>query len=83
MYCDTSLIIPVLEQRFPPEKGFPTIYPRRKGGGNPDTGMVRALTTYYVDRSLFKLGADSLPWDKFKPDFIEDRSKVGSPQELS
>ena len=55
VYCDTSLIISVLEQRFPPENGYPTIYPMREDGGSPDTGMIRALTTYYMDRPLYGL----------------------------
>ena len=76
MYCDTSLIVPVLEYHYSAEKGFPTIYPKRKDGGGPDTGMVRALATYYMDRPLFSLASSSLPWNRFQRGFIEDRSKV-------
>ena len=76
VYCDTSLILPILEQHFPVEKGYRSIYPKRKDGGNPDTGMVRALSTFYMDRPLFSLASNSLPWDKFARDFIEDRGKV-------
>lgn len=76
VYCDTSLIAPVLERRFPPEQGFPTLFPLRKDGTKCDTGLVKAFTTFYTDRVLFPPAANTLPYDKFPKAFVEDRSKV-------
>lgn len=41
VYCDSNLIASVLERNFTPEQGFGTIFPRRKGGGTADTGMIK------------------------------------------
>lgn len=76
VYCDTALISNALERAFGPSQGFPTLYPKRKDGGKADTGMVKALTTFYVDRPLFSLATQCLPYDKFTPEFIADRTKV-------
>ncbi|KAI5124958.1 hypothetical protein M0805_007385 [Coniferiporia weirii] len=75
VYCDTSLIISMIERHFSEREGFPTLFPSRKDGGKADTGMIKALATFYVDRPLFNLASTSLPYKKFAPEFIEDRSK--------
>ncbi|PPQ72196.1 hypothetical protein CVT26_006927 [Gymnopilus dilepis] len=75
VYCDTSLIVSVLEQRFPAEKGFETIFPAQKHGGKPDTGLIKALSKFYADDNLFALAAELLPWTKFPPSFVADRSQ--------
>ncbi|CAL1701069.1 unnamed protein product [Somion occarium] len=74
VYCDTSLIASVLERRFPPSEGYKSLFPPRKGGGKADTGLVKALTMYWTDRAVFPLAANSLPYSKFPPAFIKDRS---------
>ena len=76
VYCDTSLIASVLESRFPPSEGYGTLFPPRVGGGKTDTGMVLALMMYWTDRTVFPLGAISLPFAKFPKSFVEDRASV-------
>ncbi|KAH9852892.1 hypothetical protein C2E23DRAFT_824073 [Lenzites betulinus] len=74
VYCDTTIIAAVLERRFPPSEGYPTLFPARKGGGKADTGMVKALSMSYADRAIFPLAAENLPYAKFTPEFVNDRS---------
>ncbi|KAM5545536.1 hypothetical protein V8D89_000574 [Ganoderma adspersum] len=74
VYCDSSLITSVLERNFNPAQGYATIFPKRKGGGTADTGMIKALAMSYADRALGSLGSQTLPYDKFKQDFLDDRS---------
>ncbi|EIW61458.1 uncharacterized protein TRAVEDRAFT_162670 [Trametes versicolor FP-101664 SS1] len=74
VYCDTSLIAAVLERRFPPSEGYATFFPARKGGGKADTGMIKALSFSYGDRTVFPLAAENLPYKKFPPEFLKDRS---------
>ena len=71
----SSLIISVLERRFPSSAGYGTLFPRGKHGRSSDTGLIKAFSKYYVDK-IFSLGPLLLPWDKFNPDFIKDRSTV-------
>lgn len=75
LYCDTSLIAPVLERRFPESQGYPTLFPRRKGGGSADTGLIKALASFYFDRAVFPLPASSMPYNKFPESFLKDRSE--------
>ncbi|TBU49003.1 hypothetical protein BD309DRAFT_883205 [Dichomitus squalens] len=75
VYCDSSLIANVLERNFTPEQGFGTIFPKRKGGGTADTGMIKAFAMSYGDRTLGAIATQMLPYHKFKPDFLDDRSK--------
>lgn len=72
---EPSLIVSALERLFPTSAGYPTLFPRRKDGGNPDTGLVKAFSKYYVDE-LFGIGASLLPWTKFPAAFVEDRKSV-------
>ncbi|KAI0353460.1 hypothetical protein OH77DRAFT_1457917 [Trametes cingulata] len=74
VYCDSSLIATVLERRFPPSEGYGTLFPARKGGGKADTGMIKALSMTYADRAVFPLAAENLPYKKFAPEFVKDRS---------
>ncbi|KAH9948342.1 hypothetical protein B0H21DRAFT_805801 [Amylocystis lapponica] len=74
VYCDTSLIASVLERRFPASDGYGTLFPPRKGGGRTDTGMIKAFVMSYADRTLFTLAAECLPYHKFEPQFVKDRS---------
>ena len=76
VYCDSSLIAAVLERRFPPSAGFGTLFPKRKGGGNADTGVIKAFSMTYADRVLGTLGSQMLPYHKFKQDFLDDRTAV-------
>lgn len=78
VYCDSSLIASVLERNFTPEQGFGTIFPKRKGGGTADTGIIKAFAMSYADRALGTLGSQTLPYHKFKPEFLNDRSNVGN-----
>ncbi|KAI0722226.1 hypothetical protein C8T65DRAFT_600032 [Cerioporus squamosus] len=74
VYCDSSLIASVLERRFPPSEGYGTLFPTRKGGGRADTGMIKAFAMSYADRTLGQLGSQTLPYHKFTPEFLDDRS---------
>lgn len=76
VYCDTGLISSVIERRFSQEDGHGTIFPKRKGGGLSDTGMIKAFVLSYTDSTLFPLGAASLPYEKMPEAFIKDRSLV-------
>lgn len=76
VYCDTNLIAPILERRFPPRDGYGTIYPNRKGSDKADTGMINALSRHYGDTVLFPYGFPLLPWEKFDDNYVQDRSAV-------
>ena len=76
VYCDSSLIASVLERNFTPAQGFGTIFPKRKGAGTADTGMIKAFAMSYADRTIGAIGTQMLPYHKFKPDFLDDRSNV-------
>ncbi|EAU84754.2 hypothetical protein CC1G_00273 [Coprinopsis cinerea okayama7 len=75
IYCDTSLIVSTLERRFPASQGFGTLFPARNNGGTPDTGLIKAFSKFYIDRSLFSVAALLLPWEKLPPAFLKDRSE--------
>ncbi|OCH88277.1 hypothetical protein OBBRIDRAFT_889230 [Obba rivulosa] len=75
VYCDSSLIAPVLERRFPPSEGYGTIFPKRKGGGNSDPGIIKAYSTFYVEKVISSLVSKSIPFHKFGPAFVKDRSE--------
>jgi len=76
IYADTSLIVSTLERRYPASAGYGTLFPPRKGGGLSDTGMVKALVMYYFDRTVFPLGALSMPYQRFPETFVKDRADV-------
>jgi hypothetical protein len=78
IYYDTSLIVSVLERRFPPSAGFGTIFPTRINSDKADTGLVKALVKHYNDAFLISKAAGLLEWDKFPESFLKDRSDVGS-----
>ena len=79
VYCDSNLMVSVLERRFPPSAGFGTLFPKRNGGGKADTGLIKALSLSWADRVLGSLGSQMLPYNKFKQDFLDDRSGVRVP----
>lgn len=80
IYADTSLIASTLERRYPASAGYGTLFPPRKGGGSSDTGMVKALVMYYFDRTVFPLGALSMPFQRFPETFVKDRADyMGKP----
>lgn len=76
VYADTSLIASTLERRYPASDGYETLFPRRKGGGSSDTGMIKTLAMYYFDRAVFPLATYSLPFNKFPEAFLKDRGDV-------
>lgn len=76
VYCDTSLIASVLERRFPASQGYKPLFPARAGGGKVDTGLTKALSTYWSDGTLFRLFGNSLPYAKLDANFVKDRSAV-------
>lgn len=76
IYCDTSLIADVLERRFPTSEGYGTIFPPRVGTNKADTGLAKAVTVYWNDKVVFPLGGNSLPYDRFDANFVQDRSQV-------
>ncbi|KAJ7700046.1 hypothetical protein B0H17DRAFT_1158065 [Mycena rosella] len=79
VYCDTSLIASALERRFPPSRGYGTIFPNKKHGGGADTGLVKAFAKYWPDTALFYLAPCLLPWETIPPAFIKDRSTLMGP----
>ncbi|KAJ3801598.1 hypothetical protein GGU11DRAFT_717396 [Lentinula aff. detonsa] len=76
IYCDTSLIVAALERRFPTSKGFGTIFPPKKHGGSPDTGLLKAFTRHYADTVLFNWATILLPWNRFPEPFLKDRRMI-------
>ena len=78
VYCDTSLIAPALEKRFPASQGYGTLYPPRVGGGKADTGLALVLKMYWSDRTVFPLAVTGIPWKKFPQEFLDDRASVRS-----
>jgi glutathione S-transferase len=78
VFVDTSLIVNALERRFPASAGFGTVYPDRKGGSGRDTGLIKALATFYADRTVFPLATMLLPWDTLPEAFVKDRSSVNT-----
>ncbi|KAK7037545.1 hypothetical protein VNI00_011037 [Paramarasmius palmivorus] len=72
IYCDTSLMIPVLERRFPASK---SIFPPRKGGGAPDRGLIRAFSKYFGDDAMLPAAVPLVPWEHTDPVLVKDRIK--------
>ncbi|KAJ7179147.1 hypothetical protein C8R46DRAFT_1211747 [Mycena filopes] len=79
IYCDTSLIASALERRFPATRGYGTIFPNRKHGADADTGLIKAFAKHWADTVLFPFAPLLLPWEKFPPAFIKDRSTLSGP----
>ena len=79
VYCDTSLIVPKLEERVSPSVRFPSVYPPRKDSDKVDLGIIKAFAMTYTDRTLFPLGASLLPYGKLGDAFLKDRSAVSHP----
>ncbi|KAF5387812.1 hypothetical protein D9615_000378 [Tricholomella constricta] len=73
VYCDTSLIVSALERRFPASAGYGTIFPQAKNGGGAVNGLAKASANFF-ENALFPAAANLLPWEKFPPAFIKDRS---------
>ena len=76
VYCDTNLISSALERRFPASQGHKTLFPCRVGGGKTDTGLTKALVSYWSDNMIFRLLGDSLPYQKLDAEFLKDRVAV-------
>ncbi|KDR83782.1 hypothetical protein GALMADRAFT_236147 [Galerina marginata CBS 339.88] len=76
VYCDTSIIVSALERRFPSAKGYGTIFPASKNGGNADTGLIKAFSKFYADNVLFPPATNLLPWGKLPAAFLKDRSAL-------
>ncbi|KAL0571707.1 hypothetical protein V5O48_010247 [Marasmius crinis-equi] len=80
IYCDTNLIIPVLERRFPPSQGYGTLFPpdKHESGESPrsNTGLLKAFAKHYGDAVLNRLAVSLLSWEKLPPQMLEDRSKI-------
>jgi glutathione S-transferase len=79
IYCDSNIIIPALERRFPTSKGYGTVFPTSEDGKWTDTGMIKAFAKFYADGALFTPVLGLLPWtSQFPEEFIKDRGEVGS-----
>jgi glutathione S-transferase len=76
VYCDSSLIASALERKFSKSDGCLSLFPARKGGVSADTGMIKAFSMYYADRTLFSLASACLPLREFGESFRKDRSDV-------
>ncbi|GLB33767.1 putative glutathione S-transferase, N-terminal domain [Lyophyllum shimeji] len=83
VYCDTSLIVSVLERRFPTSAGYSTIFPRSKRGGSRDTGATKIFSKLFV-AALFPFATAFIAWEKLPQAFIQDRSALfGTPIDVS
>ena len=77
VYCDSTLIIDVLERRFPQSDGYPSFYPPRVGSqGRADTGLAKALSTYWVNNVVQSMAIMTLDFGAFPKELQEDREKV-------
>ncbi|KAF8634285.1 hypothetical protein AX17_004240 [Amanita inopinata Kibby_2008] len=74
VYCDTSLIVPVLERRFPAAAGYGTLFPKNKHTGHDDSVLVRLFAQYYAETSFVPLSIGVRPWETFPAAVVKDRS---------
>ncbi|OZJ06309.1 hypothetical protein BZG36_00740 [Bifiguratus adelaidae] len=64
VYCDTSLILDILEERQVP------LYPK----GTPNKGWIKAFSLW-TDGPFFQLNTSLLPWGKLNEQFLKDREQ--------
>ncbi|PPQ63867.1 hypothetical protein CVT24_009493 [Panaeolus cyanescens] len=83
VYCDTNIIVPVLERRFPSSDGYDTLYPHRKGSISSDTGLIKVLSRFYTDRALFADVVGLLDWKDIPEAMLKDRAETLLEQQLS
>lgn len=74
MYCDSNMIAVALERRFPATEGYGTLFPPRTGMNKVDKGIMKALSVFFIDNTLFHEATDHIPYEQLTPDFIVDRS---------
>ncbi|KAJ7648384.1 hypothetical protein DFH06DRAFT_1332619 [Mycena polygramma] len=76
IYCDTSLIASAVERRFPASAGYGTLFPKRKGGGRADAGLIQMFTKHWAETVVFFLGVRVLDFASFPPEFVKDRETL-------
>ncbi len=81
IYCDTQIIVPVLEEMHPEPSLFPAAL-----GGAPNTASALSLAMW-SDRPFFQTSVSlifGLLGEKVAPEFIEDRAKMrGAPFDVA
>lgn len=84
IYIDTSLILEVLEHRFPPSKGYGTLYPSPSSDnqlssasfGSPYRPLIRGFASYWTDRPLFRVTTGLIPSSVWRTRFGADRANL-------
>ncbi|TEB30237.1 hypothetical protein FA13DRAFT_1734066 [Coprinellus micaceus] len=76
VYCDSNLIVSVLERRFPASAGYSTLLPAGKDGRTTHTGLVKEFSKYYVENALFNNATGLISWDKLPAPFLKDRGDL-------
>lgn len=73
IYCDTSLILEVLEHTFPPPD-YPSLYPGGFGGSNRP--LIRGFASYWTDRPFFRVTTGLIPSSVWRTSFGSDRAAL-------
>ncbi|KAH8827584.1 hypothetical protein DL96DRAFT_1599528 [Flagelloscypha sp. PMI_526] len=75
IYCDTGRIVNAIESHC----SHRSIYPTREDGSN-DATFIWTWSKHYVERIVTLPVVQLIPWEKFPPAFIDDRSQLlGAP----
>jgi len=73
VYCDTAVIIEALEQFFPENAGYPSIYPKGRDGRS-HRALIRGFASYWTDRPLFRMTTGLIPGAVWRTSFGDDRA---------
>ncbi|OAP64230.1 hypothetical protein AYL99_00202 [Fonsecaea erecta] len=73
IYIDTSLILEVLESRFPSTEGYGTLYPSSSASFRP---LARGFASYWIDRPFFRVTTGLIPASVWRTHFGVDRANL-------
>jgi hypothetical protein len=77
LYCDTSLIIQVLEHFFPTSAGWGTVYPSIPGLSTWNyRPLARGFASFWTDKPLFRATTGLIPASVWASSFGQDRSQL-------
>ncbi|PFH53698.1 hypothetical protein AMATHDRAFT_136684 [Amanita thiersii Skay4041] len=82
VYCDTSIIVPELERRFPASNGYGTIYPGNKSSGLDDSNLFRLFAQFYSEPTFMSLASGLWKWDTLPEELVKDRELEINREEL-
>lgn len=73
MYCDTSLIIEALENRF--SEGYPSLYPSATDGRDYRP-LARGFVSYWTDLPIYRVVVGLMPASVWRSKFGRDRENL-------